>query len=104
MKYAIIKLQGLQYKVQEGSEIAVTRLPVKEGEEQEIKEVLLVVDEGKVVVGKPLVEKAKVVAKIVKHFLGKKLTIMKFKAKVGYRRRMGFRSQLTLLKIEKISA
>jgi large subunit ribosomal protein L21 len=102
MKYAIIKLGGTQYKVSEGSKIEVNKLPNKEGEILDIKEVVLLSDEGKIKVGKPLLKEVSVKAKVEKQYQGEKLHIYKFKAKTGYRRKTGFRAQLTSLTIEKI--
>ncbi len=103
-KYAVVKLQGSQYKVSEGEEIKVSRLPQKEGETAELDGVLLTVEDGKVKVGKPVIKEAKVKMKVLKHFSGEKLDIFKFKAKTGYRRKMGFRPELTLVRIEEIAS
>lgn len=104
MKYAVIKAGGAQHKVSEGDEIAVNKISQKEGDEVEFREVFLVVEDGKVKLGTPTVKGAKVTAKILKQFLGEKLHIFKFKAKTGYRRKTGFRSHQTLLKVEKITS
>jgi len=104
MKYAVIKHGGTQYLVSEGDQLVVNRLAEKEGEKIKINEVLLLVNEDKVTLGKPLVKEASVNAKIMKHFKGEKVRVAKFKAKTGYRRVTGFRSQLTLIEVEKITA
>jgi len=104
MKYAVIKIGGAQFKVSPGEEVAVDRCLLKEGEKISFDKVLLVGEDGKVKVGEPTVKGASVSARVVKQFLGKKLDVFRFKAKVGYRRKMGFRPQKTLLKIEEISA
>lgn len=102
MKYAVVRIGGSQYFVSEGDELVVDKLPSKEGERIELTEILLLVDEKKVLIGEPVVEKSKISAKILKQFKGEKIRVSKFKAKTGYRRVTGFRPQLTLLKIEKI--
>lgn len=100
MKYAVIRIKGQQYKVSEGDEILVGKLADKKPG----AEVLLLVDDGKIKVGKPTVRGAKVKIKIVKQEeKGKKLYVQKFKAKSRYRRKMGFRPLYTRLLIEKIS-
>ncbi len=100
MKYAVIRIKGQQYKVSEGDEILVGKLADKKPG----TEVLLLVDDGKIKVGKPTVRGAKVKIKIVKQEeKGKKLYVQKFKAKSRYRRKMGFRPLYTRLLIEKIS-
>ena len=103
MKYAVVKIQGAQYKVSEGDEIEVNKLSQDEGKEVKFDEVLLAGKDGKVEIGRPIVKEASVSAKIIKQFLGEKLHVFKFKAKTGYRRKMGFRPQKNLLKIEKIN-
>lgn len=102
MKYAVVKIGGLQYKVFEGGQIEVNKLPLSAGEGLNVSDVLLAADEGKVKIGNPLLKGVTVKAKVEKQFFGEKLDIFKFKAKTGYRRKMGFRPQRTLLKIEKI--
>lgn len=86
----------------ENDSLLVNKVSGKPGEALEISEVLLKVDGEKVIIGKPLVEKAKIITKVIEHRQGKKVRIAKFKAKTGYRRVTGFRPQLTLLKVEKI--
>jgi len=98
MKYAVIKLQGRQYKVEEGEEILVDKL-----EDAKVSpEVLLVVNDKKVKIGKPVVKDTKVKIKVMGEEKGEKVTVLKFKAKSRYHRKMGFRPQYTRLLIEKI--
>ncbi len=101
MKYAVIRLQGHQYKVEEKEEILVDRL--KDPKKIEA-DVLLVSDEGKVKVGKPTVKGAEVDLKLVaEEVKGEKLYIKKFKAKSRYRRKTGFRPKYSKLLVQKIS-
>lgn len=100
MKYAVIALQGHQYKVSEGEEFLVDKL----GETKPEAEVLLVVNDDKVTVGKPNVKGAKVSLKIVtEEVKGEKIHIRKFKAKSRYRRKTGFRPKYTKLLVQKIT-
>jgi large subunit ribosomal protein L21 len=103
MKYAVIRIQGTQFKVNEGERLEVNRLVQKEGEKVEFPEVLLTVENSQVKIGRPVVKEAKVAAKVIKQLLGPKLDIFKFKAKTGYRRKIGFRPQKTLIEVEKIT-
>ena len=64
--YAIIKTGGKQYKVAEGDVIMVEKLSAAEGEAVVFDEVLTVVNDGDVKVGKPVVEGAKVTGKVDK--------------------------------------
>ncbi len=97
MKFAVIRISGKQYKVAEGDvfEVAKTDKPDCD--------VLLIADGDKVSVGDPLVKGAKVKLEIVEQFKGVKLEIYKFKAKARYRKHIGFRPQLTKLKVLSIS-
>lgn len=100
-KYAVIKLQGHQYKVSEKDEILVDLISPTEKPEPEV---LLISDEGKVQVGRPIVKDGKVTLKVVEEEVkGEKLYIRKFKAKSRYRRKTGFRPKYTKLLVQKIS-
>lgn len=101
--YAIIKTGGKQYKVSEGDSIFIEKLNAAEGESVTFEEVLSVVDGDTVKIGAPLVEGAKVTAKVEKNGKDKKIRIFKYKAKSNYRRRMGHRQPFTKVVIEKIS-
>jgi large subunit ribosomal protein L21 len=98
-KYAVIRVTGKQYKVEEGKEILVDKLVDPKKIESET---LLVVDGDKVSVGKPTLKnevKLKVVTDLEQ---GEKIEIYKFKAKSRYKRHTGFRAQYTRLLVEKI--
>jgi len=103
MKYAVIKTGGKQYKVKEGDVLEVEKLPGKAGESIEFDQVLLVVNDTKILVGQPLVEKAKVKAKVLEYCKGPKVRIAKFKAKSRYRKVKGHRQQLLRIEVENIT-
>ena len=103
MKYAVIKIGGKQYKVQEDEEILIDKIEGKREEKVTFNEVLLIVDNKKIKIGAPYLIKAKVSAEIAAQEKGKKIRVAKFKAKSRYRRVMGFRSLLTRVKIKKIA-
>ena len=98
-KYAVVRIGGKQYRVEEGQEILVDKLT----DPKKIAcETLLFVDGDKTEVGKPVLKKAvklKVIAEMEK---GKKVDVYKFKAKSRYKKHIGFRPQYTRLLIEKI--
>ncbi len=102
--YAIIKTGGKQYKVAEGDVILVEKLAAEEGASVVFDQVLTVVNDGDVKVGKPVVEGAKVTAKVEAQGKGKKIRIFKYKAKSNYRKRQGHRQPYTKVTIEKIEA
>lgn len=98
-KYAVVRINGKQYKVSEGDQILVDKLS---DPKKVVSEVLLTSDEGKVSVGKPVLKsevKLKVVSELEK---GEKVEIYKFKAKSRYKRHTGFRAQYSKLLVEKI--
>ena len=102
--YAIIKTGGKQYKDSEGDVITVEKLAAAEGEAVTFDEVLTVVNDADVKVGKPVVEGAKVTGKVEAQGKGKKIRIFKYKAKSNYRKRQGHRQPFTKVVIEKIEA
>ena len=102
--YAIIKTGGKQYRVAEGDTVIVEKLAANEGDSVTFDEVLTVVKDDAVVVGKPVVEGAKVTAKVEAQGKDKKILVFKYKAKSNYRRRQGHRQPFTKVVIEKIEA
>ncbi len=102
--YAIIKTGGKQYRVAEGDVIMVEKLAAEAGEAVVFDEVLAVVDGANTKVGKPLIEGAKVTAKVEKQGKARKILVFKYKAKSNYRRRQGHRQPYTKVVIEKIEA
>ena len=94
--YAVIETGGKQYRVEKGSTLLVDRLSAKEGEVVDLRPVAF---RGKeMVLGKDL-EKVKVEAKVAGHERGPKIRVFKYRAKKGYRKRAGHRSELTRLEI-----
>jgi len=102
MKYAIIKSGGKQHKVSEGMEILVDRLNAPKDSQYLFPEVLLIRSDKITCVGTPLVEKGKVQGKIIGEEKGEKIRVSKFKAKVNFRRTIGFRPIYTKVLIGKI--
>lgn len=100
--YAVIKTAGKQYKVSEGQ---VLRLPLLEGEvgsNVEFGEVLHLGGDNPVV-GSPLVDKASVSGKIMRHGRERKILVYKFKRRKGYEKMRGHRQYFTEIRIESIS-
>ena len=103
MQYAIIRVGGKQYKVNKELVIEVDKITGDVDKNLIIDDVLMVVEDDKVSIGKPTVSGAKVIAKIVEQKKGDKIRVMKYKSKVRYRRTTGFRPLLSVLKIEDIT-
>ena len=100
---AIISTGGKQYKVKEGDKIKVEKLDVKEGDNYVFLEVLFVGDDKQVKIGKPLVEDAKVEAKVVSHGRHDKVWGIKHKPKKRYKVKFGHKQHYTELEITKIA-
>ena len=100
--YAVIKTGGKQYRVAEGDVLNVEKLNAEAGSEVVFDEVLTVVNDADVKIGQPVVEGAKVTAKVVEQGKGEKILVFKYKAKSDYRRRQGHRQPYTKVVIEKI--
>jgi large subunit ribosomal protein L21 len=102
--YAIVEIAGQQFKIENDSKIFVHRLEGEEGTKLEFDKVLLIENEGKVKVGKPVVKNAKVTATILSHKKGDKVLVFKKKRRKGYQKLNGHRQQFTELQIENIVA
>ena len=102
--YAIIKTGGKQYRVQEGDSIFVEKLAADVDSEVVFDQVLAVVNDGDVKVGAPVVEGAKVTAKVLEQGKQKKIRIFKYKAKSNYSKRQRHRQPFTKVEISKIEA
>ncbi|WP_135257498.1 50S ribosomal protein L21 [Thermus caldilimi] len=98
--FAIVKTGGKQYRVEPGLRLRVEKLEAEPGSEVTLPVLLL--GGEKAAVGAPVVEGAKVVAEVLGHGKGKKVTISRFKAKVQYRRKKGHRQPYTEILIKEI--
>jgi large subunit ribosomal protein L21 len=90
--------------VQKDQKIFVHRLEAEEGTEMNFDKVLLVDNEGKVTIGSPMVENAKVTAKVLDHVKGDKVIVFKKKRRKGYKVKNGHRQQFTQIQIGEIVA
>lgn len=102
--YAVLATGGKQYRVQEGDVIYVEKLNADVDSTVELNEVLAVGTDAGIKVGAPVVEGAKVVAKVAAQGKAKKVIVFKYKSKKDYRRKNGHRQPYTKLVIEKIEA
>jgi len=102
--YAIVDIAGQQFKVQKDQKIFVHRLEAEEGTEMNFDKILLVDNDGKVTIGSPTVENAKVTAKVLDHVKGDKVIIFKKKRRKGYKLKNGHRQQFTQIQIGEIVA
>lgn len=100
--YAVIVTGGKQYRVKEGDTLRVEKLTAAEGDTVEFDRVLAVGDGDSLQVGSPYVEGGKVSATVKSHGRGKKIKVIKFKRRKGYRRQMGHRQSYTELQVASI--
>jgi large subunit ribosomal protein L21 len=100
--YAIVKVGGKQYRVEKGESLVVDRMREDEGATVALQPLLYAGDGDDTVFEGVDLEKVKVEAKVVGHERGKKIRVVKFKPKRGYKRTAGHRSELTRLEISEI--
>ncbi len=89
--YALVEIKGKQYKALEGAQLTVDKFDIEDGEVLEFDSVLMISDGDKTSVGTPYVEGAKVTAVVNEQIKGKKVTIIKFKRRKGYKKKQGHR-------------
>lgn len=100
-KIAVIKTGGKQYKVQAGETIKVEKLAAALGAKIKL-DTLLIADGAQVEVGRPSLGE-KVEAEVLQTAKGVKVTVVKYKSKVRYKRTVGHRQQFTAIKILSIA-
>ena len=101
--YAIVNIAGIQTRVTPDEVLEVALYSGEPGAKIKFDQVLMVADGDKISVGQPNVKGASVSAEIIEHFRGDKVRIFKFKRRREYRRRRGYRSELTRIRVTGIS-
>ncbi|HWB25728.1 MAG TPA: 50S ribosomal protein L21 [Chitinophagaceae bacterium] len=100
--FAVVKIAGQQFKVQEGQSLYVPHLQGKTGDKVEFSEVALVDTDGKLTLGADV--KAVVKAEILNETVqGDKVIAFKMKRRKGFRKKHGHRTHYTRIKIESIA-
>ena len=102
--YAIVEIAGQQFKVTRGNKVYVNRLEASEGSKVEFDKVLLIDNDGKVQIGTPSVDGAKVAATVIAHLKGDKVIVFKKKRRKGYQKSNGHRQQLSQILIQGVLA
>lgn len=98
---AVIKTGGKQYKIKENDILKIEKVAGKEGDDIKISEILLVSDEDEknVNIGNPLIKNANVSAKILEQGRAKKVSVVKYKPKVRYKKNVGHRQTFTKIQV-----
>ena len=102
--YAIVEIAGQQFKVERGNKVYVHRLEANEGAKIEFDKVFLLDNGGKISVGNPTVEGAKVAATVISHLKGDKVIIFKKKRRKGYQKWNNHRQSFTQILIQGVLA
>lgn len=103
MKFAVIKTGGKQYKVQEGDVLSIEKIKADDQGQVKFEEVLLIMN-GELKLGAPVVQGASVEAKVLEEGKAKKKMVFRYKSKTRYKKKKGHRQQFTKVQITKISA
>ncbi len=101
--FAVVEIQGSQFKIEKNQKLFVNRIDAKEGSKIYFDNVLLVDDGKKVQVGKPNISGTSVEAKVVAHKKDDKVIVFKKKRRKGYKVKNGHRQAITEIIIQSIS-
>jgi large subunit ribosomal protein L21 len=102
--YAVIATGGKQYRVTKDATLRVEKLNAEPGATVEFGDVLLMGEGSNVKLGAPLLKGSKVIATVVRHGKGEKVSIVKFRRRKHYLRRKNHRQPFTEVKVTEISA
>jgi large subunit ribosomal protein L21 len=102
MSYAIIKTGGKQFRAEPGKTLRIPTLLGDAGTQVEFSDVLLGSDGKNVKAGVPTLKGASVTAEIVKHGLGEKIVVFKFRRRKNYAKKQGHRQGFTEVRINDI--
>jgi large subunit ribosomal protein L21 len=101
--YAVIATGGKQYRVTQNGVLRIEKLDAEPGATVEFAEVLLVGEGASVTLGKPLLKGGKVLATVVRHGKGPKVSVVKFRRRKHYLRQKTHRQAFTEVKVTDIS-
>jgi large subunit ribosomal protein L21 len=103
MKYAIVEISGRQFWIETGKYYDFNRIPTELGKQITLNRVLLLNNDGDVLVGKPYLDSVTIKGKILEHLRGKKTIVYKMRPKKKTRKKQGHRQELTRVLIEDIT-
>ena len=102
MKYAIVEISGRQFWIETGKYYDFNRISLKLGKQLTLNRVLLLNNNGNILIGKPYIESVKIKGKILEHLRGNKTIVYKMRPKKKTRKKQGHRQELTRVFIEDI--
>nr|YP_009029539.1 ribosomal protein L21 [Lithodesmium undulatum]AGH29070.1 ribosomal protein L21 [Lithodesmium undulatum]UYC30486.1 ribosomal protein L21 [Lithodesmium undulatum] len=103
MKYAIVEISGRQFWIETGKYYDLNRIPTELGKEIILNRVLLLNNNGEILIGKPYLDSVKIKGKILEHLRGRKTIVYKMRPKKKTRKKQGHRQEMTRVLIEDIS-
>jgi len=103
MKYAIVEISGRQFWIETGKYYDLNRIPTELGKEITLNRVLLINNDGELLIGEPYLESVTIKGKILKHLRSRKTIVYKMRPKKKTRRKQGHRQDLTRVLIKEIS-
>jgi len=103
MKYAIVEISGRQFWIEIGKYYDFNRIPTELGKKIILNRVLLLNNDGEILIGKPYLETVKIKGRILEHLRGRKTIIYKMRPKKKTRKKQGHRQELTRVLIEDIT-
>lgn len=103
MKYAIVEISGRQFWIEIGKYYDFNRIPVELGKQIKLNRILLLNNDGDILIGKPYLDSVSIKGKILDHLRGKKTIVYKMRPKKKTRKKQGHRQELTRVLIEDIS-
>ncbi|MEE4213985.1 MAG: 50S ribosomal protein L21, partial [Bacteroidales bacterium] len=101
--YAIVDIAGQQFKVETGQKIFVHQLDEAEGNKVDFDKVLLIDNDGSVIIGEPHIGGAFIEGKVLEHTKGDKVIVFKKKRRKGYKVKKGHRQQFSQVEIISIN-
>ena len=103
MKYAIVEISGRQFWIETGKYYDFNRIPTELGKQITLNRVLLLNNDGDLLIGQPYLNSVTIKGKILEHLRGKKTIVYKMRPKKKTRKKQGHRQELTRVLIEDIS-
>ena len=104
MKYAIVEISGRQFWIEAGKYYNFNQISIELGKEITLNRVLLLKNEGDILIGQPYLDSVTIKGKILEHIKDRKKIIYKMRPKKKTRRKQRHRQKLTRILIEDISS